>query len=82
MFVVTLYTIFKGSKMPTGVVKWFNASRGFGFITSDDGGDVFVHFRDIQGSGYRTLNEGERVEFEVAEGEKGPQAKNVERVSG
>jgi CspA family cold shock protein len=74
-------THFKGSIVSQGTVKWFNGSRGFGFITSDDGGDVFVHFRDIQGEGFKTLEEGERVEFEVAQGEKGPQAKMVTKVA-
>ena len=65
--------------MSQGTVKWFNAEKGFGFITPDDGGkDVFVHFSEIQGSGYRSLNEGDEVEFEVEQGQKGLQAKNVE----
>jgi len=61
----------------TGVVKWFNASKGYGFIQRDEGGDVFVHFSAIQGTGYRTLFEGDRVEFTVVEGDKGPQAQDV-----
>jgi CspA family cold shock protein len=60
-----------------GVVKWFNDSKGFGFITSDEGGDVFVHHTSIQGEGYKTLSEGQRVSFDVEEGEKGPKAVNV-----
>ncbi|HAD09286.1 MAG TPA: cold-shock protein [Porticoccaceae bacterium] len=60
-----------------GVVKWFNVKKGFGFITWDQGEDVFVHFRSIVGDGYRTLNEGQRVQFEVTQGQKGPQADNV-----
>jgi CspA family cold shock protein len=60
-----------------GNVKWFNDSKGYGFIQRDSGGDVFVHYSDILGVGFRTLSEGQRVEFEVQEGEKGPQAKNV-----
>ncbi len=64
--------------MATGVVKWFNAEKGYGFITQDgDGPDVFVHFSAIQATGYRSLEEGQRVEFEVTQGQKGPQAANV-----
>jgi CspA family cold shock protein len=64
--------------MPTGAVKWFNASKGFGFITPDDGGpDVFAHFSSINGSGYRELADGQKVDFEVEQGPKGPQAKRV-----
>jgi len=64
--------------MPTGTVKWFNEAKGFGFITPDDGGkDVFVHFSAIQGSGFKTLAEGQKVRFEVRQGPKGPQAENV-----
>jgi CspA family cold shock protein len=60
-----------------GVVKWFSAEKGFGFITREGGTDVFVHYTAIQGSGYRSLEEGQRVEFEVTEGHKGEQASNV-----
>ena len=63
--------------MPEGKVKWFNDSKGFGFIEQDGGEDVFVHFSEIQADGYRTLNEGQRVEFTVADGEKGLQATSV-----
>jgi len=64
--------------MITGTVKWFNESKGFGFITQDNGGDdVFVHFNAIQGSGFKTLNEGQAVTFEVENGPKGLQASNV-----
>ncbi len=64
--------------MATGTVKWFNEAKGFGFIAPSDGGkDVFVHFSAIQGSGFRTLAEGQAVEFEVEDGPKGPQASNV-----
>ncbi|KHF24330.1 MULTISPECIES: cold-shock protein [sulfur-oxidizing symbionts] len=64
--------------MSQGTVKWFNADKGFGFITPDDGGkDLFVHHSEIKVSGYATLNEGQKVEFEVGEGQKGPCANNV-----
>lgn len=64
--------------MSTGTVKWFNASKGFGFICPDDGGDdLFVHHSDIQTEGYASLNEGQKVEFEVGEGKKGPCATQV-----
>ena len=67
--------------MATGTVKWFNSEKGFGFISQDDGGpDVFVHFSAIEGSGYRNLEENERVEFEVNQGPKGLQASNVRRI--
>jgi len=61
----------------TGAVKWFSPEKGYGFITQDDGPDVFVHFSAIQSEGFRTLEEGQRVEFEVTQGDKGPQASNV-----
>ncbi|MCX7839004.1 MAG: cold shock domain-containing protein [Anaerolineae bacterium] len=61
----------------TGTVKWFNASKGYGFIAREDGADVFVHFTAIQSEGYRSLNEGERVEFSIENSPKGPQAVNV-----
>jgi len=64
-----------------GTVKWFNAQKGFGFIQREGGSDVFVHFSAIQGSGYRELAVGERVEFTIAEGPKGPQAADVVRLS-
>ena len=63
--------------MAQGTVKWFNESKGYGFITVDDGKDVFVHFSAIQGEGFKTLNEGQKVSFDIVNGEKGPQAANV-----
>jgi len=60
-----------------GTVKWFNATKGYGFITSEEGKDVFVHFSAIQMDGFKTLEEGDSVDFEVVDGEKGPQAANV-----
>ncbi|MDO8282317.1 MAG: cold-shock protein [Thermodesulfovibrionia bacterium] len=66
--------------MAEGTVKWFNDSKGFGFITSEDGGDVFVHHTSIQGDGYKTLAEGQRVSFDIEEGEKGPKAINVVKI--
>lgn len=65
----------------TGTVKWFNATKGYGFITRDSGGDVFVHYSAIQSKGYRSLEEGQRVEFDVVEGKKGLQAQEVSVVS-
>jgi CspA family cold shock protein len=64
-------------KMAQGTVKWFNDAKGYGFIQQDDGPDVFVHFSAIVGEGFKTLVEGDRVEFEVTQGQKGPQASNV-----
>ena len=63
--------------MNKGSVKWFNAEKGFGFITSEEGKDLFVHFSEIQKEGFKTLEEGEKVTFDVKEGQKGPQAANV-----
>ena len=65
--------------MPKGIVKWFSNQKGYGFITPENGKDVFVHFSAIQGDGYKTLNEGEAVEFEITQGPKGEQAINVVR---
>ena len=61
----------------TGTVKWFNESKGFGFIAQENGPDVFAHFSAISGSGFNTLAEGQRVEFTVTQGQKGPQAENI-----
>jgi len=66
--------------MAEGTVKWFNDAKGFGFIEQDNGPDVFVHFSAIQGDGFKSLAEGDRVRFEVTQGQKGPQAANVTRI--
>jgi CspA family cold shock protein len=66
--------------MHQGTVKWFNAEKGFGFIEVEGGNDVFVHFSAIQTEGFKTLEEGQRVEFEIVEGDRGPQAANVVRL--
>ncbi len=66
--------------MAKGTVKWFNESKGFGFIANEDGGDVFVHYSAIKGNGFKTLSEGDEVTFEVTEGNKGPAAENVEKL--
>lgn len=63
--------------MPRGTVKWFNESKGFGFIQQDEGDDVFVHYSEISGEGFKTLREGDEVEFEITDGPKGPKAANV-----
>ena len=67
----------EGPLKVTGTVKWFNNSKGYGFIGRSDGPDVFVHYSAIEGDGYRSLQEGDTVEFEIVQGEKGPQASNV-----
>lgn len=66
--------------MAQGTVKWFNAEKGFGFITRADGDDVFVHYSAIVGEGYKRLEEGQQVQFDVTDGKKGPQASNVTRL--
>jgi CspA family cold shock protein len=65
--------------MAKGTVKWFNESKGFGFLTSEDGSDVFVHYSSIQGSGFKSLSEGQAVTFDIEQGPKGPKAVNVEK---
>ncbi len=72
----------RGMGMATGTVKWFNASKGYGFIVPNDGGsDVFAHFSAIQMEGYKSLKQGQQVEYEVQDGPKGPQASNIRTVS-
>ena len=67
--------------MAQGTVKWFNGDKGFGFIAQSEGPDVFVHFSEIEGTGFRNLEENQKVEFEVTQGQKGPQAANVSRIT-
>ncbi len=69
------------SNTVSGTVKWFNESKGYGFIAQESGPDVFAHFSAIQGSGFKTLAEGQKVEFEITQGQKGPQAENIVVVS-
>ena len=73
-----VYTL-GGNKMTQGTVKWFNSEKGFGFIEVEGGDDVFVHFSAIQGDGYKTLEEGQKVTFDIEQGARGPQAANVQK---
>lgn len=66
--------------MPSGTVKWFDEKKGYGFIENDDGGDIFVHHTGIQGSGFKTLSDGDRVSFDIEQGDKGSKAVNVIKV--
>ncbi|MCY6957734.1 cold-shock protein [Clostridium sp. ZC22-4] len=66
--------------MMTGTVKWFNSEKGFGFITTEEGNDVFAHFSQIQKEGFKTLEEGQKVSFEIVDGAKGPQASNITEI--
>lgn len=66
--------------MVKGTVKWFNATKGYGFISTEEGEDVFVHYSAIESEGFKTLDEGQEVEFEIVEGDKGPQATNVNKL--
>lgn len=66
--------------MEKGTVKWFNGSKGYGFITPENGNDVFVHFNAIEGDGYKSLDEGDQVQFEITQGPKGPQANRVSKI--
>ena len=77
LFIITYFTTQGGMIMCTGKVKWFNAEKGYGFITTDEGKDVFVHYSSIQADGFRSLEEGQTVTFEIVEGARGQQAANV-----
>lgn len=74
------YFFLGGNTMKTGKVKWFNSEKGFGFIEVEGENDVFVHFSAIQGDGFKTLEEGQQVQFEIVEGNRGPQAANVTKL--
>ena len=65
--------------MAQGIVKWFNDRKGYGFISQEEGNDVFVHFSSIESTGYKTLSEGDRVEFDIEESDRGPEAKNLKK---
>jgi len=75
----SVFFVRRKSRMAKGTVKWFNESKGFGFLTSEDGSDVFVHYSSIQGSGFKSLSEGQAVTFDIEQGPKGPKAVNVEK---
>ena len=77
LFIITYFTTQGGMIMCTGKVKWFNAEKGYGFITTDEGKDVFFHYSSIQADGFRSLEEGQTVTFEIVEGDRGQQAANV-----
>ena len=77
LFIITYFTTQGGMIVCTGKVKWFNAEKGYGFITTDEGKDVFVHYSSIQADGFRSLEEGQTVTFEIVEGDRGQQAANV-----
>lgn len=84
-FIISYYgaqpqIILRSIKMPKGSVKWFNEKKGFGFISKEDGTDVFVHYTGIQGDGFKTLKEGDAVEFEIENSEKGPRAVSVRAI--
>jgi len=66
--------------LATGIVKWFNDQKGFGFIEQEDGADLFVHYSEIVGNGFKTISEGDRVTFDIGEGKKGPAAQNVSKI--
>ena len=76
-----IFTILEGEKMNKGTVKWFNSQKGWGFISDAEGNDIFVHYSGLNMEGYKTLDEGQAVEFDVIEGKKGPQAVNVTKLS-
>lgn len=67
--------------MAQGTVKWFNAEKGFGFISQENGSDVFAHFSEIQANGFKSLEEGQKVEFDIEEGQRGPQATNITKLA-
>jgi len=77
VFFIYIYIFFGGSIMKKGTVKWFNSKKGYGFISDEEGNDVFVHFSALNMEGYKSLDEGQAVTFDVVDGEKGPQAANV-----